>query len=325
MNRLRAFREIEGISQGALGELLGLAPSTVGAIESGRRELVGDIDATGYSVDRLSLPPMSEPLHRHRASTTATSKKRAKELLRLAGEIFIELRERTPKAPRTQLDRLPTPTDFGVLEEYAAETRYTLQQEEMGPIGNLTSAIERSGICIVPIVGLVGIDGLSSWVDGVPVIGVDPHVPGDRLRHSLGHELGHLIFHTRKSDLSESEASRFAGALLFPLQEFELAMPENPMLRDFVNLKRSWGVSVAGLVYRAHELGYIDDRRYRALQIQMSKWRRTEPAQMEPVHGRLLPKLVEVNGGVADVARALGVNRGHLHEITNWSHLRLAG
>ncbi len=324
MNRLRAYREIEDINQEELGELLGLAPSTVGAIEVGRREMTCDMSPTGYSSDRFELPEMSEPLHRHRAATKASAKKRAKELVRLAGEVFGELRRATPRAPATAVERLAPPTDFGVVEDYAVEARYMLRHEEKGPISNLTSAVERAGVCIVPIVGLEGIDGISSWVGDVPVIGLNPHVPGDRYRHSLGHELGHLSFHTKKSELSEAEASRFAGALLFPRDEFDEAMPEDPMLRDFVGLKRSWGVSVAGLVYRAHELGHIDDRRYRAIQIQMSKWRKNEPAQMAPVHGTLFGRLVEVNGGVSTVARDLGVNTDHVGELLNWSHLRLA-
>ena len=70
-----------------------------------------------------------------------------------------------------------------------------LDHEETGPIQNLTAAAERAGICLIPIVGLPGIDGLSSWVNGVPVIGVSPNIPGDRFRFTLAHEIGHLLMH----------------------------------------------------------------------------------------------------------------------------------
>lgn len=179
-------------------------------------------------------------------------------------------------------------------------------------------------MCIVPITGLNGVDGLSSWVNGVPVIGVSPSVPGDRFRLTLSHELGHLLFHVRSSDSTEREANRFAGALLIPFAEFDAAMPPRPQLRDFIALKSSWGVSVAALVYRAHELEYIDDKRYRALQIQMSKWRKSEPGRFDPIHGQLLPRLIEVNRGTEAVASDLGMNGRHVGELTNWSHLRVA-
>lgn len=324
MNRLRAYRDIEGLNQQDLGNLLGLSPQMVSAVESGRRSFSGSLQTIGYSDDRLALPDMSTPLHRHRASTSARAKKRAQELLRLAGEVFRELRDRTERAPQLMLERHPTPESLDELEELAVDVRCALGHEEQGPIRNLTAALERAGVCLVPIVGLPGIDGLSAWVDDVPVIGLSPSVPGDRFRFSLSHELGHLLFHRRKTDETEGEANRFAGALLFPQAEFDAAMPDRPNLRDFIGLKSSWGIAVAAIVYRAHELDYIDDARYRALQIQMAKWRKREPATFEPVHGQLFGRLVEVNGGTPTAARDLGVNERHLAELLNWSHLRVA-
>jgi len=324
LNRLRAYRDIEGLNQQELGEILGISLQMVSAVESGRRTFTGDLRDIGYAPGRLALPDMSEPLHRHRASTSAHAKKRAHELLRLAGEVYGELRNRTDRSPDLLLERHAAPTSLDDLEELAIETRCALGHEEVGPIQNLTTAVERSGVCIVPMPDLPGIDGLSSWVDGVPVIGVAPSVPGDRFRHTLSHELGHLQFHSRKTSNTEAEANRFAGALLFPLAEFDAAMPARPNLRDFVALKSSWGVSVAALVYRAHELEYLDDARYRALQIQMAKWRKSEPGTFDPARGHLFGRLVEVNEGPDAVASDLGVNEDHLRALLNWSHLRVA-
>jgi hypothetical protein len=116
-------------------------------------------------------------------------------------------------------------------------------------------------------------------------------------RFTLAHELAHLLIHTRRSEICEHEANRFAGALLFPLDDFIEAMPPRPQLRDFVTLKSSWGVAASALVVRAHELDVIDDKRYRALQIQMAKWRKSEPMTFSPAYGQLLPRIIEVNGG----------------------------
>lgn len=325
MSRLRAYRDLEGLNQQELGEILGLSGVMVSAIESGRREFAGTLEKIGYADSRMVLPNMSEPLHRQRASTTIAARKRAKELLRLAGEVFIELRQRTDKAPRLALERSMDPVlSLDELEEFAVDVRYALAVEESGPIQNLTALVERAGACLVPIAGLAGIDGISSWVEGVPVIGLAPNVPGDRFRFSIGHELAHLLRHSRRSECTEAEANRFAGALLFPQVDFDAAMVPRPQLRDFVKLKSSWGVAVAALVYRAHELGYVDDSRYRALQIQMSKWRKSEPAHFGPAHGQLFTRLVETHGGMEKVSRDLGVNRRHLAILCDWRHLRLA-
>lgn len=326
MNRLRSYRMIEGIAQEQLGELLGLSTQMISAIEGGRRIFGGDLSALGYANDRFYLPDMSEPLHRQRASTKAATRKRATELVRLAGEVFGELQKRTPKAPATLVQPSPPPTSLGELDDFAVEVRYILRHEQTGPIRNLTSLIERAGICLVPIIGL-GVDGISAWVGDVPVIGLAPNVPGDRFRLTLGHELAHLLFHTRATPTAEHEANRFAVNLLFPQEAFEELLPARPQLKDFIAMKSAWGVSVAALVYRAHDLDIIDDSRYRSLQIQMSKWRRSEPGEFEPAHGELLNRLVELNGGLTSVASNLGVNRGHLEDLLRWSprpHLRLA-
>lgn len=303
-----------------------MSPQMVSAVESGRRAFSGDLGVLDYSNERLELPDMSEPLHRHRASTRVTAKAKAQELLRLAGEVFADLYLSTPKAPDVAIERVPAPPTLEELEDIAADVRLLLSQEEHGPIQNLTSAVERAGVCLIPIAGLAGIDGLSSWVGDkqIPVIGISPAVPGDRFRFTLAHELGHLIMHKRKGEQSEHEANRFAGALLFPAADFNEAMPEFPQLKDFTNLKSSWGVAVAMLVYRAHELGYIDDQRYRALQIQMSRWKKSEPATFSPAYGQLFPRLIEVNGGIETVGRNLGVNRWHLAATTRWQHLQVA-
>ena len=324
MNRFRAYRDIEGINQEELGELLGISTQMVSAVESGRRTFAGDLSPIGYSRERFLLPGMTTPLHRQRSTTGAAARKRAQELLRLAGETFTELLARTPHAPQLILERFAGSISFNELEDIGVEVRRFLQHEESGPIRNLTSAMERAGVCLIPIVGLTGIYGLSSWVEGVPVIGLSPSVPGDMFRFTLAHELGHLLLHLRPSGTAEAEANRFAGALLFPQSEFDAAMAERPQLRDFIGLKSSWGVSIAALVYRAHELEHIDDARYRALQIQMSKWHKAEPGTFGPVPGQLLSKLMKVNGGTSTVATNLGLNHGHLRELCNWSHLRVA-
>jgi Zn-dependent peptidase ImmA (M78 family)/transcriptional regulator with XRE-family HTH domain len=325
-NRLRAYRAIEGINQEELARILGISPQMVSAVESGRRELSADLALLDYSNERMELPDMSEPLHRQRASTKVAASARARELLRLGGEVFGDLRHRTPKVPPVAPERVPAPPTFEEVEDLATDVRLLMGQEEHGPIQNLTSAVERAGVCLIPIAGLHGIDGLSSWVgeEQIPVIGISPAIPGDRFRFTLAHELGHLIMHKKKGDQSEHEANRFAGALLFPAPNFKDAMPETPHLKDFTHLKSSWGVAVSMLVYRAHELDYIDDKRYRALQIQMSKWRKSEPATFSPAYGQLFPKVIEVNGGPEEVGRSLGVNRKHLATTTRWQHLHVA-
>src|SRR4051794_34215113 len=110
MNRLSAYRAIEGISQDELGKLLDLSPQMISAVESGRRSFTGNLEDLGYANERFDLPDMSEPMHRQRASTKVAARKRAQELLRFAGEVFRELRDHTANAPDVALEPLPSPT-----------------------------------------------------------------------------------------------------------------------------------------------------------------------------------------------------------------------
>lgn len=326
MNRLQSYRFLEGLSQDALAEQLAMDQRRISQFERGTRPFTGDLTVLGYRPDRLEVPTMSEPLHRHRASTLVTAKNRAKELLRLGGEVFKELAASHRIADRRlelerSLDVLSSTED---IDSAAADLRSVLGVEPSGPIKDLTAMIERAGVCVIPIVGLNGIDGVSAWVEDVPVIGISPRIPGDRFRLTLGHEMAHLLHHRTSSSTSEAEANRFASALLFPSADFHAAVGDDDLyLKDFVHLKRSWGVSAAALIYRAHEDGVIGPSRYRALQIQMSRWRKKEPGEFQPVLGKLFPKLVQMNGGIPAVAGDLGVNPSHLQDLVNWSHLRL--
>ena len=259
-----------------LGQMLDVSPQLISAVESGRRDLTFDISPTGYSQERFDVPDMAKPLHRQRAATRVTDTHRAKELLRLAGEVFGELRNRIPRTALPNLEHIATPTSVDAVEASTLVVRSMLAQEDTGPIRDLTAATERAGVCLIPLVGLKGIDGMSTWVGDQPVIGLSPSVPGDRFRFSLAHELAHLIFHRTKGEITEDQANRFAGALLISEEEMELALPDRPTVRDYVRVKNTWGISVAALVYRSRELGLIDDRRYRSLQIQMSRWRESE-------------------------------------------------
>ena len=327
MNRLRAYRRIEQITQARLGERLGISTRLVSNIESGSRTPPDDLSQLGYT--RVEIPEMTEPLHRQKASTRVSDSRRAQELLRVAGEAFDGLSPTLSRRHRTtRLEPLGPIYSDDDLSECAAEVRTgVLENEENAPIRNLTNAVERAGICLVPIVGLPGIDGLSSWVGSsprYPIIGLNINAPGDRFRMSLAHELAHLTLHTRKTVTSEAEAYRFASLLLISDEDFEGAMPgRKPTLRDFIRLKSAWGISVAALVHRARYLRFLDESSHRSIQIQMSKWRKKEPAPFPPKPGRLLRHLVKRAGGVNRCAQQLGLNPGHLRDIITWHHLRI--
>lgn len=153
-----------------------------------------------------------------------------------------------------------------------------------GPVRSLVGWLESAGCLIVEEdFSTQRVDGLSQWVDDVPLILLNSEMPTDRKRQTLAHELGHLCLHTQDiGDDPEHEAERFAAEFLMPAEVIR------PQLRNFtaghlLDLKRAWGVSVEALIERAYHLRVLPAGRRTALYKQLSArgWRRQEPASDE--------------------------------------------
>lgn len=139
-----------------------------------------------------------------------------------------------------------------------------------GRIDNLTKIVEDNGVIVVHIdLKAAKLDGLSIYTNNnQAVIFLNKCLPGDRLRLTLAHELGHLGMHFAQTidairDV-EKEAFEFASELLVPSNEI---MPHlvRLTLDKLADLKRYWKVSMASLVYKAKELRTINENQARYL------------------------------------------------------------
>ncbi|MEM1098103.1 MAG: ImmA/IrrE family metallo-endopeptidase [Planctomycetota bacterium] len=159
------------------------------------------------------------------------------------------------------------------------------------PIDSVTDTIETRG-------GIVAeanddeapdFDGLSGWAnERVPVTVVSKRTPDDRRRFSLAHELGHLFMDCGGIDAKTEErwAHRFAAAFLVPRRVVHQELGERRRRLNFKELailKLKHGLSMQAWIYRAHDLGIIDDSHKQTLFADFSArgWRRDEPVQYE--------------------------------------------
>jgi Zn-dependent peptidase ImmA (M78 family)/transcriptional regulator with XRE-family HTH domain len=159
------------------------------------------------------------------------------------------------------------------------------------PIPDLIDVLETNGIRVFMIEADAEnkFDGLAACVNGMPIVVVGRHWPGDRQRFTLAHELGHLMLEGRLlKDLNEEMAcNRFAGAFLFPRASAlqELGKHRNAIeLKELGLLKEEFGLSMAGILYRARDLGIISST-YRDEQFMLFRfkgWYRKEPGQDFP-------------------------------------------
>jgi Zn-dependent peptidase ImmA (M78 family)/transcriptional regulator with XRE-family HTH domain len=156
------------------------------------------------------------------------------------------------------------------------------------PVGNLTALLEKNGIFVFVIdTSDFHIDAYSKIINDIPVIVLNKHRGTPvRWRFSLAHELGHFVLHQSLSEAEfevsnmdiETEANLFASSFLLPEESFGRSVIV-PKLEDFINLKETWGVSIATMIYRCNELGILEPQKVKTLRIQISKkkWRLFEP------------------------------------------------
>ena len=159
------------------------------------------------------------------------------------------------------------------------------------PIPDLIDVLETNGIRVFMIEADTEnkFDGLAARVSGMPIVVVGRHWPGDRQRFTLAHELGHLMLEGRLAqDLDEEKAcNRFAGAFLFPRESVrqKLGGHRNAIeLKELGLLKEEFGLSMAGILYRARDLDIISHayREDQAKLFRFKGWFRKEPGQEYP-------------------------------------------
>ncbi len=167
-----------------------------------------------------------------------------------------------------------------------------------GPIVDLVGAIENAGgIVHRTNFGTVKIDALVQWVPpSPPIILINEASPGDRLRFTLAHEIGHLVMHDTPRESMEEEADKFASAFLMPARDIFPSL-NNVTLPKLAQMKPYWRVSIASLIRRTYDLRVISDRQYRSLNEEMSKlgYRITEPVPIPIEKPTLFKELIDAH------------------------------
>lgn len=311
--RVKQARQLRGLTQDKLGERIGVNQSSIAQIESGRiiptdKVLQGIVLQTGFPLAFFKQPTSSEfPLgslsYRSRASTTVRERSKAHQYAVIVYEVIKKME------PLLKSDinlTLPMLTNDDPITS-AQITRSSLGLSPDKPIQNLVNTIERCGVLVLALpsnLDLEDVEAFSSWLSGdtpIPVIVVLGKKPGDRLRFSVAHELGHLVLHNRvKGVLTqiEEEANKFGAELLMPEEAMrqEIAPPVD--LFSLAKLKPRWKVSIQALIRRAHDLEIITPRRYKYLMQQLSShgWRKKEPDNLNiPIEKpRTLSKMAEL-------------------------------
>jgi Zn-dependent peptidase ImmA (M78 family)/transcriptional regulator with XRE-family HTH domain len=327
--RVRLAREACRLTQHELADAVGAPMSAIADLEIGRvrtpsNELVKEIAAaTSYPTgffQRGALPHMPEGRYRKLKRGTARVSKQIRAQVRQILEL-IQSAEGSISLPPVLISPNTNAQSTADIESVSDTVRRQFGFNDREPITNLVRAIERAGVVVVRLPAqFEDHDGFSVWPDvglgGRPLIALGSTGNGDRDRHTLAHELGHLVLHTSRlnlsTDVAELEAHRFAGALLLPRKAAVEAMRSPLTLGVLMSIKAHYGTSLSMASRRALDLGLIDRPHFISLQKQLSKrgWRLNEPVKVEVENPILINRIVDGLAGpgpIVDRAEKLGL------------------
>lgn len=212
------------------------------------------------------------------------------------------------------------------IEDYGGEVERIAQlirknwRLAFGPIKNLVGAIESAGgIVVRKSFGTKKLDAFSQWIPGLPPIFlINADMPGDRVRFTLAHEIGHIVMHQIPTENMEEEADRFAAEFLMPSRDISPDL-DSITFANLAKLKPYWKVSMAALIVRANQMSKITERQYRTLFEQMNKngYRMNEPIPIPVEEPTLFKEIIDVyinvhRYSIEELSQLLGL---HEHEF----------
>ena len=286
--RLQEARRARGLTQQAVAEHLGIARTTLVAIEKGERRILPDelIKLAGFYGRPVSdfvsrqmvvegLVPQFRAAWRDAFVEDAALEESAAELQRLA-EDYLQL-EKLCDMPLVRA--YPPPYDISAASaEQAAEEVATAERNRLGigdgPVSNLRERLGSDvGLRIFYFPMASKVAGLFAYNDVLGgCIGINSAHPRDRRHWSLAHECGHFLTGRYQSEITFLSEKKRASARERFADSFakHFLMPTSGLNRRFTEMHRSsergitlahvcaladlYQVSVQALVLRMEEL-----------------------------------------------------------------------
>jgi Zn-dependent peptidase ImmA (M78 family) len=311
-DRIKAVRELRGLTQSELAEKVGVNQSTIAQIERGQIAPGDDVFQrivlqTGFPISFFKQSthadfPLGSLLFRARASITLRERAEALQYARVIFEIAEKMEMHVTRIPL----RVPRLDDDPI--SAAINTRSLLGLPVDSPINNITTVLEKNGVLVISLPKeLKNRDAFSVWAGSGsfrPIIVIcNKGVTGDRLRFNLAHELGHLVIHQAIiGDLSklDKEAHSFAAEFLMPKKAMLEEFVRPVTLPNLITMKTRWKVSIQALIRRASELEIITVRQYKYLMQLLSAqgWRLKEPVDIPVEKPRMIGQMAEILYGI---------------------------
>jgi len=167
------------------------------------------------------------------------------------------------------------------------------------------------------------LDAYSFWRHDKAYVFLNTVKTPEHSRFDAAHELGHLVMHRHTGSghkSAEDEAHAFASAFLIPPGDVLAHMPVVRSLKDLLEGKKRWRVSVSALNYALHKLGVISDWSYRSYYIELNKiGREIEPngipAETSQVWRKVLTDLWRDGISLSKIAEELAIPESELSSL----------
>lgn len=300
---LRLVRLFHDFSLTELGEAVGVSKQFLSRVETGAETVSAQLETAlveklfvlpdfFYEID--PMPISDEQCHFRRQLTTKVA---LRQVARARGEMLkrlVSVLDEHVELPTYKVGEADPDSTESI--ELAAEKFRSMFSLGMGPLKNVTRIAENAGAIVMKVNGLANEIDAVSFATKRPLIALNGSGRSVcRQRFGVAHELGHFSLHIgvlTGDRLTESQANRFASALLLPRSEFAsehtLALRGSRLnWNGLSELERRWGVSIAAIVYRGHQLGLFTEDQARAGYIGL---KRHGKATKEEIEVEFMPK-----------------------------------
>lgn len=289
--RLTLARWSEHLTKRELADRSGLSPASITQYEAGRTlppptTIARLALALGMPVayfqraeGRRRPDPSARSFFRSLRSTPQRDRDRADAH---AEHVFdlVEYLDQNVTLPAPDVPQIaPKSGDRTEIELVAKQVRQAWEVPD-GPIANVVRLLEVHGVIVARLdSGGTKLDAFSRWFGDRPLVLLWAD-KGDkaRSRFDAAHELGHLVMHSDPDPLDrqqEQEANMFASAFLMPADEVSPYLPRrSPTIEDWpkvLDWRKHWGVSAKALLYRARELGALNEAGFRRSMVAYNK------------------------------------------------------
>lgn len=302
-SRIRVARELRGLTQRQVVEKMGgaLSPPALSQIESGklrpsqatveRLAAVLGVSSTFFTA-QWPAEDQAVTYFRNLRSTSVRERRRAQAQALLLSD-FVTALEQHVQLPDINIPKLPSTqgTTKEEIEHIASDVRQSWGLGS-GPIPHVVRELERNGVVVARLtLGNASVDAFSTRVGLRPLILLTDDKSDNyvRSRFDASHELGHLVMHKKMepgTKTVEHQAQNFASSFLLPEPSAREELPSKLNATGWSQLaemKRTWGLSMAALIFRARSLRVISVDTYQSAMRYMSfrGWRTQEPGDRE--------------------------------------------